>query len=288
MNKKLKIILIFLLVILIILVGFIYEVYISYNKLRVKEYSIETNQISNSVNLVIISDLHSNQIGKNNKKLVDKINSLNPDFILVVGDVVNSDSKNSQVVTNLMKQLCKNYKVFYSLGNSDRDYISAGTSDLVAELEKVGVTVLDNEYEDISINGSVIRIGGMYDYAFGLKNNKISNMKEKSTYDFLCDFENTSNYKIMMAHRPDSFIFNDATKDWDVDLVVSGHTHGGQVVLPFVGGLYAAEQGWFPKYDKGIFDFWDTKVLITSGLGSDKEKLPRFNNILEVVKIKLD
>lgn len=287
MNKKLKIILIFLLVILIILVEFIYEVYISYNKLRVKEYSIETNQISNSVNLVIISDLHDNQIGKNNKKLVDKINSLNPGLILVVGDVVNSDSKNSQVVTKLMKQLCKNYKVFYSLGNSDIDYISAGTSDLVKDLENIGVIVLDNEYEDVSINDSVIRIGGMYDYAFGLKNNKISDIKQKSTYDFLCDFENTSNYKIMMAHRPDSFIFNNATKDWDIDLVVSGHTHGGQVVLPFVGGLYAAEQGWIPKYDKGLFDFDNTKILITSGLGSGKEILPRFNNIPQVVNLKL-
>ena len=196
----------------------------------------------------------------------------------MVGDVVNSDSKNSEVVTNFMKQLCKDYKVFYSLGNSDVDYISQGTSDLIKDLKNEGVTVLDNEYEDINIKGDIIRIGGMYDYAFGLKNNNVNDMRQKSIYDFLCDFENTNNYKSMMAHRPDSFIFNNATKDWDIDLVVSGHTHGGQVVIPFIGGLYVADQGWFPKYDKGLFDFDDTKILITRGLGASKQILPRFNN----------
>ena len=138
--------------------------------------------------------------------------------------------------------------------------------------------MLDDEYKDVNVNGNIIRIGGIYDYAFDTK---------KYTQDFLSKFEDTDNYKIMLAHRPDSFIFNNVTKDWNIDLVVSGHTHGGQVVLPFAGGLYAAEQGWFPKYDKGLFDFDDTKILITSGLGSGKEILPRFNNTPEVVDLKL-
>ena len=110
---------------------------------------------------------------------------------------------------------------------------------------------------------------------------------EEGVYDFLTDFQDTSNYKIMMAHRPDSFIFGNASQVWDIDLVVSGHNHGGQVVIPFVGGLYGGDQGWFPEYDKGLFDLNKIKILISSGLGSGKQKLPRFNNPPEIVNLHI-
>lgn len=267
----------------------LYEVQISYNKVITTNYSIITNEINNSVNLAIISDLHDNQIGDNNKDLINQINSLSPDIILVVGDIVNSDSKDSKIVTNLMKQLSRDNQVFYSLGNTDIDYIESGTSDLVKELENIGVTVLDNEYKDININGNNIRIGGMYAYAFGLNDNNDvdKDTMEEGVFDFLTDFQDTDNYKIMMAHRPDSFIFGNASQVWNIDLVVSGHNHGGQVVLPFIGGLYGGDQGWFPKYDKGLFDLNKIKILITSGLGSGKQKLPRFNNPPEIVNLYL-
>lgn len=277
-----------LLVVIICLIG-ICEVHISYNKLTTNNYSITSSQINNSVNIVTISDLHDNQLGENNKHLIDKINSLSPDIIFVVGDVVNSDSKDSKIVTNLMKHLCKNYKVFYSLGNTDIDYMESGTSDLVKELEATGVTVLNNQYKDIKIKGNNIRIGGMYAYAFGLNaNNDVDkDTMEDGVYDFLKDFQDTDHYKIMMVHRPDSFIFGNASEVWNIDLVVSGHNHGGQVVLPFVGGLYGGDQGWFPEYDKGFFDLNKVKILITSGLGSGKQKLPRFNNPPEIVNLHL-
>lgn len=289
MSKKLKkIVLTLLLIVIICLIG-VYKVYISYNKVTKTNYNITTNQINNSVNIVIISDLHDNQLGENNKDLINKINALSPDIVLFVGDGVNSDSKDSKIVINLMKQLSKDNQVFYSLGNTDIDYIEAGTSDLLRELENIGVIVLDNEYKDIKINGNDIRIGGMYAYAFGMNgNNEVDkDTMEDGVYDFLTDFQNTDNYKIMMAHRPDSFIFGNASEVWDIDLVVSGHTHGGQVVLPFLGGLYVGDQGWFPEYDKGLFDLNKIKILITSGLGSGDQKLPRFNNVPEVVNLKI-
>ena len=287
MIKKLKIIILLLLSLIVIIC--IYEVYVSYNTLIQNPYTITTNQINDSINIAIISDLHDNQIGENNQKIIDEINNISPDIILVVGDMLNKDSQNSEVVINLMEELCQDYKVFYSWGNTEIDYIESGTSDLKKELEDVGVVVLHNEYRDVEVDDNIIRVGGMYEYAFGLKYNKYDKMdyEKEVIYDFLSEFEDTDNYKIMMAHRPDSFIFNNATKDWDVDLVVSGHTHGGQVVLPFWGGLYVADQGFFPEYCKGIFDLDDTKVLITSGLGSGKQKVPRFNNKPEIVNLTL-
>ena len=289
-NKKFKRKIIYLLLSLLIICFIcIYEIYISYNSLEVNNYSITNSKINDSINVAIISDLHDNQLGENNKELIDKINSQSPDIILVIGDMVNSDSKNSKIVINLMKELCKDNKVFFSLGNSDIDYIEAGRSDLIKELEGVGVTVLDKTYEDIEVNGNTIRIGGMYAYAFGLNgNNDVDkDNQEDGVYDFLTDFQDTDNYKIMMAHRPDSFIFGNASEIWDIDLVVSGHTHGGQVRVPFKGGLYVGDQGYFPMYDKGLFDLNKIKILITSGLGSGNQKIPRFNNVPEVVNLKI-
>ena len=107
--------------------------------------------------------------------------------------------------------------------------------------------------------------------------------------NFLTDFEDTDAFKIMLSHRPDSFIFGHAAQTWKIDLVASGHAHGGQVRIPLKGGLYGADQGWFPKYVDGIHHFKTVRnMIITRGLGSDKEKLPRFHNIPEIVVIRLE
>ena len=274
-----KLITVFLVCILFMGVLCYYGIYISYNNLTENNYTIESKKIDNDINLIIISDLHDNELGENNINLVEKIKSKSPDMVLVVGDMVNDNSYNSNIVVDFLKQISLTIPVYYSLGNTEEDYIKANTSDLIQELKDINVTVLNNEYKDIKINNTTIRVGGMYDYAFGVENKKV--------YNFLCDFQDTENYKIMMAHRPDSFIFGDASKVWDIDLVVSGHTHGGQVRLPFKGGLYVGDQGYFPMYDKGLFDLNKIKILITSGLGSGHQKIPRFNNVPEVVNLKI-
>lgn len=174
------------------------------------------------------------------------IKSQTLDGVLVVADLINYNSINSNIVINFLKQL-----------------------------EDINITVLDNKYKDINIS-----IGRMYGYAFRLS-------RGHKVFNFLNDFQDTDNYKIMMAHRPDRFIFGNASKVWNIDLVVGGHTHGGQVVLPFVGGLYRGDQGWFPEYEKVLFDLNKIKLLITIGLGSGKQKLPRFNNPPEVVNLKI-
>ena len=278
MNKKrIKSIVIIFVVAIISICS--YEVYISYNNLTFTNYTINSNKVNDNINVTIISDLHENIFGEDNTDLIKNIEKQSPDIILVAGDMTNEDSTDIKLVTNLMKCLSEIAPVFYSLGNTEYDNITKFNSDIIEQLENVNVTVLDKEYEDIKIKNTTIRIGGMYDYAFALNGN--------NTYKFLCDFQDTENYKIMIAHRPDSFIFGDASEVWDIDLVVSGHTHGGQVRLPFMGGLYVGDQGYFPMYDKGLFDLNKIKILITSGLGSGKQKIPRFNNVPEVVNLKI-
>ena len=277
MNKGKKIVMSIFLCLVLIFLGCYYEIYISYNKLQTKTYELESE--STQLKVVVISDLHENNLAN----LCEQIREQSPDSILVVGDMINSTSQNSLKVTKLMKQLVKISPVYYSLGNHELEYIEKGTSDLVKDLKSTGVVVLDKNYVDININNSNIRIGGMYEYAFGNKGNlvKKENM-DKEVYNFLCDFQDTDNYKIMMAHRPDSFIFGDASKVWNIDLVVSGHNHGGQVILPFLGGLYGGDQGWFPEYVDGMYKLNNINLFVTRGLGSNEKKLPRFNNRPEI------
>lgn len=267
------------------------EIYISYNSLEAEEYTISSDRINSEVKLALISDLHDHTFGEKNEELVQMLKEQEPDLILMAGDMINDISKDSHVAVELIEQVKDIAPVYYSLGNQEEDYIGRGTSDLLNELKDAGAIVLDESYQDIQVNGNAIRLGGMYDYAFALDGNNTTKKKNMrpSLYQFLTDFQDTDSYRLMMAHRPDSFIFGDAAKTWDIDLVVSGHNHGGQVILPFLGGIYGGDQGWFPKYVDGVHHFKKVKnMVITRGLGSGEEKLPRFNNKPEVVMIYLE
>ena len=152
-------------------------------------------------------------------------------------------------------------------------------------------TEVEKEYEDIKVRSNKIRIGGLYEYAFAVDGagNMVKKNIPSKVRDFLMDYENTDAFKIMLSHRPDSFVFGQAADTWKIDLVVSGHVHGGQVRIPGKGGLYGGDQGWFPEYTDGIHHFKTVNhMIITRGLGSDKEKLPRFHNIPEIVVIRLE
>ena len=287
MKKILKITGILLMIFILFIV---IEVVISYKCLTVTNYNIESDKIKENVKLVLVSDLHDGIFGENNKRLVSKIKECKPDLILFDGDMINEESKNLQTAITLVKRLHETAPVYYALGNHERGYLDRRTSDFYGELKKAGAVILEKNNEDIKVKGNTIRIGGLYEYAFAVDDEgKMSKKNMKSELrNFLTNFEDTSVFKIMMSHRPDSFIFGQAADTWKIDLAVSGHAHGGQVILPGMGGLYGADQGWFPKYVDGIHHFKTVKnMIITRGLGSDKEKLPRFNNIPEIVVIDL-
>ena len=236
---------------------------------------------------VVISDLHNHQFGSNNTRLVEKISGLEPDMIFIDGDMLNSDSDNASVPCGLTKQLKNIAPVYYALGNHENAYISNGHPDFIKQLEESGAVVLDKTYVDIEIEGIPIRLGGMYDYAFGLDGNNTALAAPEDVLTFLTDYQNTDRVKIMLSHRPESFVFGDASKTWDIDLIICGHVHGGQVVFPFIGGLYGGDQEWFPEYFHGLYKIDNFQMFITSGLGSNKQKLPRFNNPPEIAVLDI-
>lgn len=263
------------------------EIIISYKCLTVTDYKIKSDKIKETTKIVLISDLHNSQFGSKNKRLVDKIQKQDPDLILMDGDMLNEDGKNAQTAVELISALKKTAPVYYALGNHEIAYRQRRDKNLYQKLQKAGAKVVEKEYEDIKVRSNKIRIGGLYEYAFAVDGagNMVKKNIPSKVRDFLMDYENTDAFKIMLSHRPDSFVFGQAADTWKIDLVVSGHVHGGQVRIPGKGGLYGGDQGWFPEYTDGIHHFKTVNhMIITRGLGSDKEKLPRFHNIPENFK----
>lgn len=286
-KKKRHTLFMIILIILLLLAAYILiSLWVSVNFLTVREFTAEIGA-DHPVRTVVISDLHDHKFGEDNEKLAEKIREIDPDLIFIDGDMLNGESENAEVPVTLIRELKDTAPIYYALGNHEIDYMENGHPELTEELEAAGAVVLDKEYVDVEVDGIQIRLGGMYDYAFGLNGNNDASSAPDDTRSFLEDFQNTDRLKIMLAHRPDSFIFGDASKVWDVDLVISGHNHGGQVVLPFLGGLYGGDQGFFPKYVHGMYEKDNFQMLVTSGLGSDRQKLPRFNNPPEIAVLEI-
>lgn len=261
-----------------------YCIYFSYYKVNVTDYEISSTKINNDVEIVMIADMHDYHCKVKNQ-IANKIEQLNPDIILCVGDIIDNNSSDDESTIEFLESLTEIADVYFSLGNHELEY--SDSKQLIENIKNIGVKVLDKEYQDIEVNGNTIRIGGMYDYAFSQETGDIDQETMKSdVYSFLTEMKQTSSFQLMMAHRPDSFIFGKAYK-WDFDLVVSGHYHGGQVILPYVGGLYAPELGWFPEVDYGHYKLENMDMIVTRGISSSDEMFPRFNNPPEIVSITL-
>lgn len=266
-----------------------YCLYRSYNDIDFKKYQLTDDDLFGTVRYLFISDLHDYKYNKNNEKLISLIQELHPDGIFMLGDMINNYSEDADSATSLIGSLKDIAPVYYALGNHELEWMNTHDEELQGILESAGAIVLNREYCDIEINEQKIRIGGLYDYAFSLQNLDLTDTSNEKVqvYNFLNEFQDTDAFKIILSHRPDSFIFGDASVAWDIDLVASGHLHGGQVVLPFLGGVYGGDQGWFPEYVHGLYEKDNMNILVTSGLSTNKKLVPRWNNPPEIVVLEL-
>ena len=257
--------------------------------LSVSEYTISLSGLTGSARVVVISDLHGKEYGKDNSRLLDKIGEQRPDAIFVVGDMLKDrDVKNDFFETKeLLGALSDIAPVYFSYGNQEKEYSDDIITDFQNAITQAGVMVLDDTFVDCEIGGQKIRIGGTMGHAFPF-GRTWEEFESSSEYVFLKEMEQTDSPTIVLAHMPDTFIFNGAHNYWsNIDLVVSGHTHGGVIRLPFVGGLYSPMQGLFPEYDYGFYMLGDKmQMVITSGLSGYKF-VPRFLNLPEICVLTL-
>ena len=280
MRKKrvFKIILVILLCILLIAS---INLLASWKLLSVSRYEYSNNKLQHEFTIVQLSDLHNNQFGKDNCRLLKKIEQESPDIILMTGDMLNSYEERTDIVTDLVKDASQIAPVYYSMGNHEIDYMeNFGSDSLKQKLEEAGAVVLDGEYIDTEIAGQQIRIGGIYGYVLSKE------LQDGSEQKFMEDFQDTDLFKILLSHMPEGLLLWKSMEYWDVDLVFSGHVHGGQMRLPFVGGLYDPEEGFFPTYTKGMFQCGNGTMILSAGLGSSGG-IPRINNLPDLVVCKV-
>ncbi len=258
----------------------------------ISNYHLEINNywyfddVSDKAKIVLLTDLHGKSFGRDNESLLNKIREIQPDIICLAGDFIDEDNtaEDNAEFIDLIDKLTDINPVYYSYGNHDVGYINANGNSLLDDIRKTGCVILEEEYVDLEINYKKIRLGGMYDYAFNQQYVSRDEWMSNSTFVFLNEFTNTDRIKFLMCHRPESFIYDNASF-WDIDYVLCGHTHGGIWRLPFIGGIIAPEQGLLPEYDKGEFDINNIKMIISSGLSGYK-KIPRLFNSPEITVIE--
>lgn len=250
---------------------------ISQKYIAVTSYVLKKPAIKNSFKIVHLTDLHNYQFGSKNQRLIKKAAKERPDVIFLTGDMLNADEERTDILTDLIEQLVLIAPVYASLGNHEEEYMQiAGNRDLITQMEQAGAVVLDKQYLDIEIGGQEVRLGGVYGYVLA------DEWQDGSEQQFMEEFQDTDRFKILLSHIPEGLLLWKSMEHWDVDLVFSGHVHGGQVRLPFVGGLYDPEEGYFPTYTKGMFECGNGTVILSAGLGSSRG-IPRVNNLPEVV-----
>lgn len=278
-------------VILLVIIGFILlsalSLYASKHFLQCSYYKIENDKIEHPFRIVQLTDLHNSTFGEHNEKLVQRVVQEGPDIILITGDLINETEEDLTVAADLITSLSKYVPVYVSYGNHETNYEKKYGVNIKDIYEKAGAKVLNFEYEDIEVNGQKIRLGGLYGYCLAEKYLSTGEAK-KEEVDFLKDFQNTDLYTVFMCHMPVTWIINNSLNEWDCDLVLCGHVHGGQIRFPFIGGLYAPDQGMFPGKEAGLYYSDDERkiVVLSRGLGSN-EKIPRMNNIPEITIVDI-
>lgn len=248
------------------------------NTIAITNYCVNNTKNDAKLKFVVITDLHNKEYGEKNADLAELVKEQNPDFIAVCGDMVNRGDPDTTKMKDVLEKLSKIAPTYCCLGNHERDNAAKFGTDFKSETNSTGAVLLDNEYIKFTKNGKSVLIGGMSDYPYYEFYTPDDDVPSRTLWEEFAE-KAKNNFTILLHHQPE-YIAEDAKKT-DIDLIVCGHTHGGQIQLPFIGGVIAPNQGLFPKYDKGEFDLDGTKMIVCAGL-SNTVFIPRINNQVEI------
>ena len=251
--------------------------------LEVNEYEIMSDKIPEAFTgfrIAQVSDLHNKDFGEGYGQLLTLLSEINPDIIVVTGDLIDSRQTDLDVALEFAWQAGKIARVYYVSGNHEARVPEY--EDLKTGLVKAGVVILENQKVEITREGESITLMGIDDPSF--QEDYLFGDSESVARQAIENLQNESDgYTVILSHRPELF---DLYVETEIDLVFSGHAHGGQFRLPFVGGLVAPNQGFFPKYDAGQFNEENTTMIVSRGVGNSIIPI-RFNNRPEIVLVTL-
>ena len=267
---------------LIITFGFL--IIFENKNLELNTYSITSENLPDDFSgfrIVHISDLHNAEFGDGNSKLIGMIKEAEPDIIAIIGDIIDSRRTDIDIALAFLEEVLKIAPCYYVSGNHESRIEEYDI--LKKKMINAGVMVLENQISVISCSNSAIKIIGISDPSFNsdyLFGDEEFVMKSQLEETVQCE----DAFTIMLSHRPEFFeLYIDCT----ADLVLSGHAHGGQFILPLFGGLFAPGQGFFPKYDAGRFEKNGTNMVVSRGIGNSIIPL-RVNNRPEVILVELN
>lgn len=279
MSKRKIVILCFLILLVLLIIWIWHE-----NKaLTMSTYTVLSEKLPNEFigfRIAHVSDLHNAQMGRGNEKLLSMLRNSAPDMIAITGDMIDSRRTNMQVALQFAEEAVRIAPCYYVTGNHEARIDECNA--FKASLTNLGITVLEDESLLFEHYGQAITLIGVEDPSFQtdcLFGDAASVMDDKlSEIDI-----NTDSFKLLLSHRPELF---QAYADKGMDLVLTGHAHGGQFRLPLIGGLYAPNQGFFPEYDAGHYSEGNTQMIVSRGIGNSLFPI-RFNNRPEFILIEL-
>ena len=247
---------------------------------KISFYQETSPKVSCSIRIAVISDIHNREYGEHNAALLSDLRALKPDLILFPGDMVIREQEDYQAALDLISESAEIAPCYGVLGNheSERIYYK-DDKELPKKLENAGLKLLRNASEKILIGRDTVQLFGTEGTAYGFEQYGGREFMEKTEAD-------PDAYGIVMAHIPVLF---DALSDYDFDLGIAGHVHGGIIKLPFIGGLYTQEEGFFPRLCVGKYTLdKGQSLIISAGLGDSAFFPPRINNPPELVIIDVD
>lgn len=247
--------------------------------LTVRTYTLETAKLTQPVRLLLLTDLHSTIHGSKQQPLINLVRAHAPDAILLAGDIAD-DEVPHRGTELLLEAVAGEYPCFYVTGN--HEFWAEDTAEILALLRRHGVTVLAGTWSDLTVRGQTLRL-------FGVDDPEVDKTAPGVPGAWLTQWEvcraglEEGTFSILLSHRPE---LTDLYRSSGFDLIVSGHAHGGQVRIPLLlNGLYAPNQGFFPRYAGGLYDLDGTSLVVSRGLSISR--LPRVFNPPEVVVIDL-
>ena len=214
-----------------------------------------------------ISDLHNDELGKNHRDLVRALQKAQPDIIAITGDMIDARRTNIPCALRFAEQALEIAPCYYVMGNHEARI--PVYPELEHSLVHLGVIVLRNDTATLQRDDAAITIIGLDDPSI-----------TPNFHQILWELaHSTENFKLLLCHRPEEF---HSYCKANIHLALCGHAHGGQVRIPFVGGVIAPHQGWFPYFDSGLYTYNQTNMIVSRGLGNSLCPL-RVNNRPELV-----
>ena len=243
------------------------------------EYVVTDPRIRKDFRAVVLADLHNKQFGRENEVLLQAIEDGKPDLVLIAGDMLTAKpGKDFQVALDLTGRLAEKYPVCYGMGNHEHRlclyrnvYGDAGRRYEKA-LKELGVRQMHNERRIFDDYGITV-VGAQIHHRYYQRRHK--NPMKGSYLERTLGAPDAERFTVLLAHNPDYF---PEYASWGADLVLSGHVHGGVVRIPFWNkGLISPSMRFFPKYDGGLFEEGNSRMILSRGLGCHTIPVRLFN-----------